>query len=134
MRRTTALLMIILSTAIFSCAKHKHRDCALIPAKILRYDCDRVILQLLTNEHIGDNNWTDVQNGNAYTNVASYYNTCQIASFTNGRFDTVYVKAETIHDDPFVNGCVQCMVASPDPPKTKIVLKEIQTAPCDSSN
>lgn len=129
MRILSGSLIIVLSTIATSCAKHKN-DCSLIPAKVIRYDCDMVIFQLLTNKNIGDTSWTDVQTGDSYNNVVSYYNTCQIASLTNGRFDTLYVKVEKTNEYLFANGCVQCLQASPHPPQTKVIFTDVQAQPC----
>jgi hypothetical protein len=48
------LIVGITLLPVFSCKKNSTTDCTLIPAKIIRYDCDKVIFQLLTNELIGD--------------------------------------------------------------------------------
>jgi len=78
-----------ISCTKMNCDSHdKKSDCDLIPAKIIRYDCDRVIFQLLTDEKIGDKSWTDSASGLTYQNVASCFNTCPISQITNGNMLT----------------------------------------------
>ena len=72
-KRNLFISTIILLVAFSSCEKSSS-ECKLVPAKVLRYDCDRVIFQLLTTKAIGDANWEDVQTGQRYNNVVSYYN------------------------------------------------------------
>ena len=102
----------------------------MVPAKIIRYDCDRVIMQLLTSESIGDASWTDIETGQSYTNVVSYYNTCQVNALTNGEKDTIYVKAEKTTQNSIPANCVQCMAIAQNPPQTKVLLTRMDTEPC----
>lgn len=123
-------ILLVFLAAFFSCSK-SNDDCALVPAKILRYDCDRVIMQLETNEMIGDANWTDVQTGQSYNNVVSYYNTCEISRLTNGEKQTLYVRVQKTNENLIPDNCVQCQAIPQNPPQTKVVLTQIQTKPCD---
>jgi hypothetical protein len=115
-----------------SCTKCKE-DCQLIPAKIIRYDCDRVIFQLLTNEMLGDNTWTDINSGQVYSNVVSCFNTCEIAALTNGEYMTLYVNPEKTELPPPVTDCIQCQAISNAPPNTKMIFKNIATEPCGNT-
>lgn len=119
-------ILVLLS----SCEKQAH-DCNLVAAKIIRYDCDRVIFQLLTAESIGDNDWTDVQTGLHYTNVVSYYNTCTIAAKTNGQLATLYVSLRKTNDLLVDSECIQCQALADHPPRTKVDLLEIAVSPCE---
>jgi hypothetical protein len=89
-----------------------------------------VIFQLLTHESIGDSDWVDITTGQHYGNVVSYYNTCRIASLTNGRPDTLYITARKINEDLYSPDCIQCLAISPSPPQTKVDISDISTEPC----
>lgn len=130
MKKTFQVFVALLSVFSFSSCEKCMEDCELIPAKVIRYDCDRVIFQLLTQEKLGDSIWTDVNNGQVYNNVVSYYNTCEIAAITNGEYNTIYVKAEKTAQSHPVDECIQCQAISNHPPVTKMIFKEISTAPC----
>ncbi len=122
--------------SLLSCDKNKTpTNCGVIPAKIIRYDCDRVIFQLLTNETIGDANWTDVQTGQNYSNVVYYKNTCAIAPFSNGGKPTLYVNLKKVTIDvPITNDCVQCEALSQNPPATQVDMIDISATLCNLSN
>lgn len=129
----TGLLLVLVFTA---CCKEvcevEPNDCELIPAKIIRYDCDRVIFELLTTESIGDAVWRDGTTGSSYTNVVSYYNTCKIGGLTNGSKDTLYVRVKKTTANLTDGNCYQCLAISQDPPQTKVDFIEIQKSPCKS--
>ena len=124
---------IVLLVALFfsSCEKCMVDDCEFIPAKVIRYDCDRVIFQLLTEERIGDSQWEDKRTGERYSNVVSYYNTCRIGALTNNcEIDTLYVKVKktTAH---LTNGnCIQCQAISDSPPQTRVDFVDISITAC----
>ena len=126
-----ALCLLLAFFSLVSCKKSTD-GCTLIPVKILRYDCDRVIMQLLCNNQIGDSSWTDVHTGSTYTNVVSYYNTCQIAELTSGQMDTLYANVQTTIDILFNQDCMQCQAMSQDPPQTRVVLSQLQKEPCNN--
>jgi len=116
------------------CNSHEPKtDCKLIPAKIIRYDCDRVIFQLLTNEKIGDENWTDESSGETYHNVASCFNTCPISDITKGNMVTLYVKLKETEEFLTNGDCFQCLAISSNVPQKQIDFLEIKTEPCDVS-
>lgn len=127
-----AAVYLSLVIAFASCEKESG-NCALIPAKVIRYDCDRVIFQLLTNENLGDTDWQDTESGSQYHNVISYYNTCAIAELTNGREDTLYVRIKKINENPADSICIQCQAISVNPPQTKVDFIEISQSPCPQS-
>lgn len=122
--------LFILPVIFGSCEKC-NPDCDLVAAKIIRYDCDRVIFQLLTSETIGDASWEDVYTGETYTNVVSFYNTCKIATLTSGEKTTVYVSIRKPGNDPVLADCYQCLALSKDPPHTKVDFAEISATPCE---
>ena len=131
MKYTTLLSLMIIVLMAFSSCEKCIPDCDLVPAKIIRYDCDRVIFQLLTNTAIGDPDWQDVQTGQRYSNVVSYYNTCEIAKLTNGEKQTLYVNFIEPDMDPIVGDCYRCQAISQAPPQTKVHLKTISTSACE---
>lgn len=122
---------IALVIALTSCKK-TNTDCSLIPAKIIRYDCDRVIFQLQSPTLIGDATWTDEQTGLQYTNVVSFYNTCKIAELTKGELKTIYVKPDLTNQTPD-GSCYQCLAVSQNPPQTKVGFTEISLSDCQNS-
>ena len=124
---------IVLLIAFSSCEKCDP-ECNLVPAKVIRYDCDRVIFQLLTTEAIGDANWEDVQTGQRYSNVVSYYNNCKIAELTNGEKITLYVTLKEPETNPKISDCFRCEALSQNPPQTKVDFGTISKSPCESSS
>lgn len=127
---TTALLSVCV--LFFSCKKESRCSCNFVKAKVLRYDCDRVILQLLNSSINGDATWTDITTGNTYTNVVSYYNTCVFATVTGGAVTEVYLKSPVVvNEQAIATGCVQCQAISQAPPQTKIDAAEISISGCD---
>jgi hypothetical protein len=119
---------------LFSSCKKQEENCNLIPAKIIRYDCDKVIFQLITNENIGDANWEDVRTGQQYTNVVSYYNTCAIGAITNGNLATLYVNLKKTDENLFAQDCNQCLAVSQNPPQTKVDFISVSENQCDQRN
>lgn len=105
--------------------------CDLVPAKILRYDCDRVIFQILDNSFVGDAVWEDVQTGQRYNNVVSYYNTCKIASLAEGQLRTLYVSIKRPSSNNQLSDCYHCQAVSQNPPQTKVDFDIIAKEPCD---
>lgn len=126
---TTLLLPLLLFSA---CCKEKE-ECGLVPAKLIRFDCDRAIFQLLTDQVIGDPAWTDVNSGRQYNNVVSCFNTCEIAAITNGQFMTLYVNLEKTDQVLPVADCVQCQAVANDPPDTNVIFKTISGQPCGNT-
>lgn len=130
MKKVMSFLVIVV--LLSACCKTRE-DCQLLAAKVIRYDCDRVIFQLLTDDQIGDSTWLDVNSGQSYRNVVSYNNTCEIATITRGEYSTLYVSLEK-SDQPLPPvDCVQCQAIAKDPPATKVIIKEISATPCDNS-
>lgn len=130
MKKAVLFLIAALMLISFSACNKCKEDCELIPAKLIRYDCDQVIFQLLINEMPGDNTWTDVNSGQVYSNVVSCFNTCEIAAITNGEYVTLYVKPEKTELHFPVTDCFQCQAIANHPPNTKVIFKEMSTKPC----
>lgn len=134
MKKAILISSISLLLIAFSACTKENSSCNLVPAKIIRYDCDRVIFKLLNNEMIGDSDWEDVQTGQHYSNVVSYYNTCKIAEITNGRLDTLYVEIKKISENIIPQDCMQCQAISPAPPTTKVDIISISKESCSNDN
>ncbi len=131
MKKTTLSLMVLAVVASLISCKKSNIDCSLIPAKIIRYDCDRVIVQILSPNIIGDSTWVDIQSGQPYANVVSFYNTCKIAELTKGQLMTIFIKPDTTNLAPIIS-CYQCLAVSPSPPQTKIDFTEISLSGCEN--
>lgn len=130
MKQLIKFLAVGVASLFMACNKQR-TGCELVPAKIIRYDCDRVVFQFLSPERIGDSSWKDEQSGNIYTNVASYFNTCEIARITNGEFKILYVKPELIDTSLTAPDCNQCQALSIAPPASMVDFTEIAESPCD---
>ncbi len=124
------LCLVAVLFAISSCKKCKPAVCNLIAAKVIRYDCDRVIFQLLSNQAIGDADWEDVQTGLHYSNVVSYYDNCAISTITNNNIATIYVNVKKISDNLNNPNCYQFLAVSSNPPVTKVNFLSISKEPC----
>jgi hypothetical protein len=129
-KRNLFAAAIALLIAFSSCEKCEV-ECNLVAAKIIRYDCDRVIFQLLTTTPIGDPDWEDVQTSQRYSNVVSYYNICKIAEFANGGKTTLYVRIKNDTQEYHDLDCITCKAISPAPPQTKVDFTEISKSPCE---
>ncbi len=132
MKNGNVIAILIATISIFSSCKKNDSDCNLIAAKIVRYDCDRVIFQLITTETIGDADWEDVQNGQRYSNVLSCCNTCKIAEFTKGKKITLYVSFKVQDTNPTIPDCFRCEAISQNPPQTKVDFAEISKSVCEN--
>jgi len=130
MKRTTLAAALFISLSALLACNSGADKCNLIPAKILRYDCDRIVFQLLSKEQIGDADWQDVQTGIHYTNVVSYYNTCGIGKITDGKKDTLYVVVKKTTENLHNGDCMQCLLTSVKPPQTKVDFENISKIPC----
>jgi hypothetical protein len=132
-KQTITALCLMLSMGI-ACSKQndkKANACAFVPAKVLRYDCDIVIIQVLTSDLIGDAQWVNVHNGNRYDNVVFVKTGCDPIGNRNDPFGIFYVKL----GPPVTNllRCgVQCQAIPSSPPTTeKSILEQSQSA-CDN--
>lgn len=130
MKKTILSLIVLAAIGGLASCKKGSTDCNLIAAKIIRYDCDRVIFQLLTTESIGDAKWQDIQTGLQYSNVVSYYNTCTIANLTNGNMDTLFVQIKKDDREYHSLDCIQCKAISSNPPQIKVDFTEISKSTC----
>ena len=130
MRKKKLFVVAIGLLIAFSSCEKCEPECNLMAAKIIRYDCDRVILKLLSNETIGDANWKDVQTGQTYSNVVSYYNTCKVLSLTKGEKLTLYVALKQPNSGPDIPDCSRCEALSQHPPLAKIDFAEISKSSC----
>lgn len=135
MKKLSLITAILVALALLlSCKKQAGANCSLTHAKVLRYDCDRVILQLLDGSFNGDASWTDMVSGNTYTNVVSYYNTCAFSQVTNNELTEVYIEGITAVDQQQLSiACMQCQALSQAPPQTKIDMAGFRLTPCEDN-
>lgn len=126
------IILVFLSQSLFISCKKTNDFCKLIPTKLIRFDCDRVIFQLLSSENIGDATWTDIKTGIQYSNVVAYSNTCAINFLNNGIlvYDTLYVNPIKLNDRVIVSDCFQCQAISDNPPVTNVDFLSISLTPC----
>lgn len=127
--RVITLITGILLLLGSSCKKEFSKECELIPAQIIKFDCDRVILKLETTKKIGDSEWTDVISNEKFSNVVSFYDICLIRQITNGEKIKLYVNLE-VDNVNSIPGCRGCQAISLSPPRSKVILTKIRTAPC----
>lgn len=132
MRRIIQFSASVLLVLAFSSCEKCEVDCNLLPAKIIRYDCDRVIFQILDSTVIGDAVWEDVQTGQRYTNVVSFYNTCKIATLAKGEMRTLYVSITPPSNPQQLPDCSHCEALSQSPPKTKVDFTNIAKQSCEA--
>jgi len=130
MKKTILSAFVVAAIAGLASCKKESENCDRVAAKIIRYDCDRVIFQLLTTENIGDTDWQDMQSGTRYNNVVYYNNTCAITNLTNGNKDTLYVSIKRTYENNYDSNCVQCLAVSLNHPQTKIDFTEIARTAC----
>ncbi len=128
-----SILFVFTSAAIisFTSCKKESTDCSFVAAKVIRYDCDRVIFQFLTTENIGDAEWEDIQTGQRYNNVASFYDNCKIAKLTNGEKVTLYVSLKQPEPNPKIPDCFRCEALPQNPPQTRVDFIEISKTLCE---
>ncbi len=125
------LLTMTLLIAFSSCKVEQEFNCGLLPAKIVRYDCDRVIFQILDSVVVGDSSWKDVHTGREYSNVVSYYNTCKIEQLVHETKDIVYVTISPMGTGTLDN-CMQCEALSQHPPRTMVDFTTISERSCEA--
>jgi hypothetical protein len=103
-----------------------------VPAVVLRTDCEFIILQSSDPGIAGDASWTNVRNGQTYTNVIACANTCMFGG-TAIAGQTVYIDPSSIrYGARYVPpGCAQCDAISPSPPATIVDIKRFGLAPCE---
>jgi hypothetical protein len=127
------IAFVLVNQTFFISCKKENDSCNLIPAKLIRSDCDRVIFQIISSDIIGDTNWTDVRTGLHYSNVVAYSNTCKISHLTNGVVDTLYVRPVKISEREINPDCIQCHAISDNPPLTNVDFLNISLTSCDSN-
>lgn len=138
---TTSCLIVLFLTS--SCEKYDEHfikkpvekiadNCDLIPAKILKYECDGVVFQLQGNNAFGDAEWEDKTTGVKYPNVVFYHNTCEINTLTNGELSTLYVHAQKTNVPVYVTDCMQCLAITENAPKTKVIFNSISKESCSN--
>lgn len=126
--RLYTLLAVILLIGFSACSKSE--DCDYLEAKVIRYDCDRVILKLGEDAPMGEDNWYDASSGEHYDNVVSCLNICTIREVTRGVPDaTVYVK---LKETTRTNGeiCLVCSGISLSGPAVIVETTAVSASKC----
>lgn len=108
-------------------------ECDLIPAKILRYECDGVVFQLQGEKAFGDVAWEDKTTGVIHSNVVFYHNTCEINTLTNGELTTLYVNAQKTNTPAQPADCMQCLAVTENAPQTKVSFSSISKESCSGN-
>jgi hypothetical protein len=122
------VFLAVLPFLAFQCKKNTRTNC--LQAKIIRVTCASTVMQVLNNNSIGEDGWSDSigSNGTTYDNVFSVSNKCKIAS-EHKVGDVVYI---TI-DKPQPSDCVICMMYDA-PPKVSYDVKTIGQLPCSGTD
>lgn len=126
--RIYAILAIIGLVGLSACSKSK--DCDYRKATVIRYDCDRVILQLSEDYPIGEDNWYDANSGERYDNVVSCLNICTIREATRAVPNaTVYVK---LKETTRTNGetCLVCVGIPLSAPSVVVEATAVSASQC----
>lgn len=122
--KKAALILMLLPFFAFRCEKDSGAHC--FKGKVIRITCASYVIQVLSPDAIGDNQWKDSSfaGQNTYDNVFNVSNKCQIPdSYKVG--DTIYFGLE----NPGRNDCVVCMMYDA-PPKRQFKIKNISSTPC----
>src|ERR1700712_1372522 len=94
-------LLLIMLFVSFGCKKQTTENC--IKAKIIRVTCTGAVIQALSNNSIGEDDWIDIYDNNHYDNVFNASNSCKIPSeYKVG--DVIYITVAK----PVTNECVHC--------------------------
>jgi hypothetical protein len=139
MKNKLQLVLIAMIIMGFSACEKKQTtvECQLIQVVRLRSDCDRIIFKVISENRIGDANWTDNSTGQTHTNVVAMINPCRFNSLPYPemqRRDTFFVKIQQLPNSslPIVGeNCVQCLALSNNPPTAKVDFLIIDTSTCE---
>jgi hypothetical protein len=119
------LFLSLLPAFAFQCGKQSGNKC--FKGKVVRISCASFVIQVLNNDSIGDDQWTDSTAGgqNTYDNVFHVANKCIIPdAYRTG--DIIYFDLE----NPGSSDCIICMMYDA-PPKTQFKIKNISSTPCE---
>lgn len=118
------LLIVLVSILASQCKKGANNNC--LKVKIIRVTCASTVVQVLNNNAIGEDGWTDSFSGTpvTYDNVFTINNACDIPSgYQEGDVVFVTIKA------PQSSNCAQCKMAD-WPPDTEYDVLTISYTPC----
>lgn len=121
---------------LFLSCKKINENSHCLSGKIIRIDCDRVIIEIISHERIGQETWVNALSGDSYNNVIASPDNCAILEATNTLAqpdDTLYFTASRI-DSISQNDCqLQCQAISLEPPVVNYHLSKISTKPCSGT-
>lgn len=127
------VLVLCFISLIWACEKKADNNCDFVKAQIVRIDCDRIVLQLLTDKAIGDTEWRDVINNKTYQNVVYYTNVCALQQWNKQLSDIFYIKIDKTQPENNIP-CAQCLAISVQPPSTSINITNISSEPCNTGS
>lgn len=120
------LPLVVMTTMLSGCKKEMASGC--LQARVIRVTCASIVMQVLSDNSIGEDGWVDTFNDNRrYNNVFVASNPCEIPSAYKTAGNIVYL---TI-DKPRRNDCVTCALYDA-PPKVSYAVKTIGSGPCRS--
>ena len=112
------VIALVLPAFAFTC--NKQNGMQWLEGKVLRTSCASFVVQVTSNNDIGEDGWKDMTNNNAtYDNVFNAGNKCAIPSNIKAG-DAIKFKV----DKPAPNNCVVCMMFD-GPPKVQYDIKDI---------
>ena len=116
-------LLLLLPVFAFQCQKEDNSNC--VKGKIVRITCATTVIQVLNNDGIGIDGWSDShENIGTYDNVFTVSNKCQLTGVNVG--DVVYFDLEPATQ----SDCVVCAMYDA-PPSAVFNVKNLSTAACD---
>lgn len=119
-------LLVLIPLVAFQCKQGSKKTC--LQGKVIRISCASYVIQVLSTDSIGDDQWKDSMQGEpkTYDNVFSASNKCKIpGDFKAG--DTIYFEI----DSPEPNDCIVCMMYDA-PPTSRYQVKNVSASPCSS--
>ncbi len=112
-----AMALLVLPALAFKCEKD---NLTWLEGKVVRISCASFVVQVLDNDHIGQDNWRDMlDNNKEHDNVINASNKCQIPeSIQKGNIIRFRV------NNPQLNNCALCFMYDA-PPTVAFDIKDI---------
>jgi hypothetical protein len=117
------LILLLLPFFSFRCEKS---EIHCFKGKVIRISCASYVIQLLTQDSLGEDQWKDSTSGGStvYDNVFNVSNKCDIPD-TYKVGDIIYFDLE----NPGTSNCIICMMYDA-PPKIQFKIKKVSSTPC----
>lgn len=127
MIKLLSALCILLSAFVLSCKKDITHEC--LKARIIRVTCASTVIQVLSDDSIGEDGWVDMFNNNMrYDNVFSVSNTCSIPSKYKAGNEIYITISKAAATD-----CVHCALYD-SPPKASYNVDSMGSLPCSGKS